>query len=49
MLTGYIYVDIADRDQDGYIDEARKRIRDDVKLPPVTPCCGADSSRPRNG
>jgi copper/silver efflux system protein len=34
MLTGYIYVDIAERDQDGYIDEARKRIRDEVKLPP---------------
>ena len=34
LLTGYVYVDIADRDQDGYIDEARKRIRDEVKLPP---------------
>ncbi|MGE5799289.1 MAG: efflux RND transporter permease subunit, partial [Syntrophaceae bacterium] len=34
MLTGYIYVDVADRDQEGYIAEARQRIREAVSLPP---------------
>ena len=34
LLTGYIYVDVADRDQEGYIAEAGKRIRETVSLPP---------------
>ena len=34
LLTGYVYVDIADRDPNGYIEEAGKLIREKVKLPP---------------
>jgi Cu(I)/Ag(I) efflux system membrane protein CusA/SilA len=34
LLTGYVYVDIADRDPNGYIEEAGRLIRDKVKLPP---------------
>jgi Cu(I)/Ag(I) efflux system membrane protein CusA/SilA len=33
LLTGYVYVDIADRDPNGYIDEAGRLVRDQVKLP----------------
>ena len=33
LLTGYVYVDIADRDPNGYIDEAAKLLREKVKLP----------------
>ena len=34
LLTGYVYVDIADRDPNGYIDEAGRLLREKVKLPP---------------
>ena len=34
LLTGYVYVDIADRDPNGYIAEAAKLLREKVKLPP---------------
>ena len=34
LLTGYVYVDIADRDPNGYIEEAAKLLREKVKLPP---------------
>jgi Cu(I)/Ag(I) efflux system membrane protein CusA/SilA len=33
MLTGYVYLDIADRDPQSYIDEAGKLIREKVELP----------------
>lgn len=34
LITGYVYVDIADRDPKGYIDEASRLIREKVSLPP---------------
>ena len=34
MLTGYVYVDVANRDPGGYVKEAREIVRDKVKLPP---------------
>ena len=34
LLTGYVYVDVAGRDQQSYIEEAGRLIRDKVKLPP---------------
>ena len=34
LLTGYVYIDIAGRDPNGYVEEAAKLIRDKVKLPP---------------
>jgi len=34
LLTGYVYIDVAGRDQNGYIEEAARLIRDNVKLPP---------------
>jgi len=34
IMTGYVYVDIADRDPAGYLAEARKLLRDKVELPP---------------
>ena len=34
MLTGYVYVDIAGRDPDGYIEEAGRLLRDRIELPP---------------
>jgi len=34
LLTGYVYVDIADRDPDSYVQEASLLVRDKVKLPP---------------
>ena len=34
MLTGYVYVDIADRDPAGYIREAGALLRDQLKLQP---------------
>ncbi|MDO9041572.1 MAG: CusA/CzcA family heavy metal efflux RND transporter [Desulfocapsaceae bacterium] len=33
LLTGYVYVDMAGRDPNGYIEEAGSLIRDQVKLP----------------
>ncbi len=34
MLTGYVYVDVADRDPAGYIDEAGALLRNELKLQP---------------
>jgi Cu(I)/Ag(I) efflux system membrane protein CusA/SilA len=34
LLTGYVYVDITERDPQGYIDEASLLLREKVKLPP---------------
>ncbi|MCE5262191.1 MAG: CusA/CzcA family heavy metal efflux RND transporter, partial [Deltaproteobacteria bacterium] len=34
MLTGYVYVDMGGRDQNGYIAEAGRLIREKIKLPP---------------
>ena len=34
LLTGYVYVDIVGRDQNGYIEEAGRLLRDKVKLLP---------------
>lgn len=34
LLTGYVYVDIVDRDPKGYIDEASHLIREKITLPP---------------
>jgi len=34
LLTGYVYIDVAGRDQNGYIEEAARLIRENVKLPP---------------
>jgi Cu(I)/Ag(I) efflux system membrane protein CusA/SilA len=34
LLTGYVYVDIADRDPESYIAEANELLRDHLKLPP---------------
>jgi Cu(I)/Ag(I) efflux system membrane protein CusA/SilA len=33
LLTGYVYVDMAGRDPNGYIEEAGKLIREKIKLP----------------
>ncbi|HSG29627.1 MAG TPA: efflux RND transporter permease subunit, partial [Candidatus Krumholzibacterium sp.] len=34
LLSGYVYVDMADRDPNGYIGEADRLLRKEVKLPP---------------
>ncbi|MDD2898746.1 MAG: CusA/CzcA family heavy metal efflux RND transporter [Desulfuromonadaceae bacterium] len=34
LLTGYVYIDLADRDPQGYIDEAGPLIRKKIELPP---------------
>jgi Cu(I)/Ag(I) efflux system membrane protein CusA/SilA len=34
MLSGYVYVDLAGRDVGGYVEEARKLLRDKLALPP---------------
>lgn len=33
LLTGYVYIDIADRDPNSYIEEGRRLLREKVKLP----------------
>jgi len=33
LLTGYVYVDIADRDPNSYIEEAGRLLREKIKLP----------------
>ncbi len=33
LLTGYVFVDVAGRDIGSYIDDARRKVRDTVKLP----------------
>jgi len=34
LLTGYVYVDVADRDIGSYVDEAKALIRESLTLPP---------------
>jgi len=34
LLTGYVYIDITDRDPNGYVEEAAQVLKDKVKLPP---------------
>jgi len=34
LLSGYVYVDIADRDPNGYIEEADRILQQEIKLPP---------------
>ncbi|GAM07874.1 cation efflux system protein CusA [Geobacter sp. OR-1] len=34
LLTGYVYIDLADRDPQGYIDDADPRLRKQIELPP---------------
>ncbi|MBI2566081.1 MAG: efflux RND transporter permease subunit, partial [Candidatus Schekmanbacteria bacterium] len=34
FLAGYVYVDIAGRDVGGYVEEAKRRVKDGVALPP---------------
>jgi Cu(I)/Ag(I) efflux system membrane protein CusA/SilA len=34
LLTGYVFVDVAGRDTNGYVQEASTLLRDSVKLPP---------------
>lgn len=34
MLTGYVYVDVVDRDIGGYVEEAKRVIKEKLKLPP---------------
>ena len=34
LLTGYVYIDIAGRDPNGYVKDAAQVLRDKVKLPP---------------
>jgi Cu(I)/Ag(I) efflux system membrane protein CusA/SilA len=34
MLTGYVFVDNGDRDIGSYVDDARRKVRETVKLPP---------------
>jgi copper/silver efflux system protein len=33
LLTGYVYVDLADRDIRGYVDEAKRVLAEDLQLP----------------
>lgn len=33
MLAGYVYVDIADRDMGGFVEEAKELVRQEVELP----------------
>jgi Cu(I)/Ag(I) efflux system membrane protein CusA/SilA len=34
LLTGYVYLDIADRDPESYVSEAKRVLRDRLKCPP---------------
>jgi Cu(I)/Ag(I) efflux system membrane protein CusA/SilA len=34
LLTGYVFIDVAGRDVGGYVEEARRVVREEVKLPP---------------
>jgi len=34
LLSGYVYIDIRDRDIGGYVEEARKAVAEQVKFPP---------------
>ncbi len=46
LLAGYVYVDIAGRDIGGYVEEAKRVVRDHVALPHgATRWSGAASTR----
>jgi len=49
LQTGYVYIDIAGRDPNGYVEEAARLLTDKVKLPPVTPSPGAASTNRPSG
>ncbi len=34
LLTGYVYIDVAGRDINGYVEEAARLLREKIKLPP---------------
>jgi Cu(I)/Ag(I) efflux system membrane protein CusA/SilA len=34
LLAGYVYVDVADRDPNGYVEEADRLLRKEVQIPP---------------
>ncbi len=34
LLSGYVYVDVAGRDVGSYVEEAKRQVRDNIKLPP---------------
>ena len=34
LLTGYVYVDLADRDVPGYVEDARRVLASEIQLPP---------------
>ena len=34
LLTGYVYIDLADRDVRGYVEDARRVLADEIPLPP---------------
>jgi Cu(I)/Ag(I) efflux system membrane protein CusA/SilA len=34
LLTGYVYVDVSDRDPGSYVEEAARMVRDRIALPP---------------
>ncbi|OLD16802.1 MAG: cation transporter [Acidobacteria bacterium 13_1_40CM_3_65_5] len=34
LLTGYVYVDLADRDVRGYVEDAKRVLADEIQLPP---------------
>ncbi|HVD94175.1 MAG TPA: CusA/CzcA family heavy metal efflux RND transporter [Vicinamibacterales bacterium] len=36
LLTGYVYVDLADRDIPGYVEDARRVLANEIQLPPGT-------------
>ena len=49
MLTGYVYVDVADRDPQSYVTEAGALLHDQLKLLPDMPSPGADNMKPWSG
>ena len=44
LLDGYVYVDIAGRDIGGYVQDAKKPLREKVNLPPGYTLTGAGST-----
>ena len=45
LLTGYVFVDVDNRDLASYVEEADALLRSQVQMPPGTPRCGAASTR----
>ena len=45
LLTGYVYVDVSDRDPGSYVAEARRILHNVLKLPPATQSCGPASTK----